>query len=1247
MGVLIAQPYCDVRTFSVLDGLASNTISGCVQDSDGLLWFSTWNGISLYDGYQFHTFRNEPGEKEMLTTNRISLMKNATHGNLWLVTPDRRVYLFDTKTCHFVNVGEMIKQQFGHDVKVRNVYPLDNGYTWVVSNDDNSNYRIDDRLITKGEGISCYSRKQHNLKDNILRKIVLDDEGGEWVFSNSDVWLLGTEVRVKQYYEHFVPLKRWIVFATPKGKVKIYDKQRQRFDDYQLPRSVSRINKLVVRDHHKVLLATNDGVVEIDVAKRRHNHYSVQMIAQHSPEATSLFVDSRQRAWVFTSEDGVVLLDLKSGETHWMNAEADSPLTQTLSEQPFVHEDRHHTVWVVPQGGTFAYFDEERQQLCPYVIKAKNLLQQSVSSIVKYCVDKQQNLWFTGSKDVCQLSFRYNHFKVNSVMSNDEVRSLLTDRDGRTWAGTRDGFLVVFDADHRRLGFLNRSGKITQQRVHFSEKLYALYQDIEGRLWIGTKGEGLFMLSPDGKFTHYHHDAKDNWSLSSNDVYDVVNDNQGRLWVATFGGGVNLMDFSGEQLRFIHSGNELKGYPINDYSRVRRIAFDKNDVMWISTNSGLLTCSQKFSHPSQLRFFHSSHVFRDTKSLLSSDVLQTLIGRDGKVYVVTLGGGVQQLLSTQPLADNLRFSRLLHHRSSDLVLSLAEDRLGRIWMVGESTIDRYDPKTQNTVRFIPYLFGDDIELSEAMPRYDATKDELTLAARGHLIRFSPEKLKHSNYQPNIVFTGVRYQGDRELQPLLRADELEVASDCRNLTIFFSAIDYEDRYQLKYAYKIEGIDKDWNYVYDGHGASFNRLPSGHHRLLVKSTNSDGVWMDNVATLDIYAHPTFGETPWVWVLYLLILVAIVYVAVYIQTLRNKALLEGELNEMKTKFFTDISHRLRTPLTLIGGPVNEVLKEDGLTKKARAYLEMVLRNTKEMLNLVDKMLRGGGDKQPYITDQNVWEVNIAPVEEIDSSNRQGDKMGPRLLVVEDNNDLRAFLVSILSSDYTVLQAANGEQGLKIAEEQMPDFIITDVMMPVMDGLTMVHRIKQNNDICHIPIIVLSAKASVEDRVQGLEEGIDDYITKPFSAIYLKSRVNNIIGQRQMLQQNYIAQLRPDDNRTYKLESPQIVDADNEMMKQLMAYLETHISDPDLKIEDLADAVHLGRSVFYGKIKSIVGMTPVDFVRHIRIQRAEELVIKSAYSFSQIAYEVGFSDPKYFSKCFKKETGMTPSEYRTMKNG
>ena len=162
------------------------------------------------------------------------------------------------------------------------------------------------------------------------------------------------------------------------------------------------------------------------------------------------------------------------------------------------------------------------------------------------------------------------------------------------------------------------------------------------------------------------------------------------------------------------------------------------------------------------------------------------------------------------------------------------------------------------------------------------------------------------------------------------------------------------------------------------------------------------------------------------------------------------------------------------------------------------------------------------------------------------------------------------------------------------------------------------------------------------GLELGADDYITKPFSATYLKMRVQNIVSQRRMLQQSYIAQLNPDDRETYRLESPQIEDADKEMMKRLMDYLEKNIANPELKVDDLAFAVSLSRSVFYGKIKSIVGMAPVDFVKHVRILRAEELITKSNYSFSQIAYAVGFSDPKYFSKCFKKETGMTPSEYR-----
>ncbi|MDE5949039.1 MAG: response regulator, partial [Prevotella sp.] len=549
----------------------------------------------------------------------------------------------------------------------------------------------------------------------------------------------------------------------------------------------------------------------------------------------------------------------------------------------------------------------------------------------------------------------------------------------------------------------------------------------------------------------------------------------------------------------------------------------------------------------------------------------------------------------------------------------------------------------------PGNIGYDVEMSEARPVHNPVTDDISLAVYGGFITFRPSDLKKSDNSPNIVFTGVLYQGNSEIEPLLNKDILDVASDRRNLTVYFAALEYSDKYLVKYAYKLDGVDDKWNYVGAANSASFNYLPAGRYKLLVKSTNCDGVWMDNVAELEIYAHPTFWETGWARLLYVLLFCGVICLIVYIYNLRSRAAMERELSELKTKFFTEISHNLRTPLTLIGAPVSEVLNTVGLTDSARRHLEMVQRNASRMLELVNKMLHYSMERGVYISDDKIAGASApsAAVPAVAAAEAVSQEKREHILVVEDNDDVRDFLVSILQDEYNVLAAENGQRGLEIAETEMPDFIITDVMMPVMDGLTMVHRIKQNKDICHIPIIVLSAKASLQDRLDGLREGIDDYITKPFSAIYLKSRVSNIIRQRHLLQQAYLEQIKPEDRKTYSLEAPQIVDADNEMMNQLLGYLEEHISDASLKIDDLADAVNLGRSVFYGKIKSIVGMTPVDFVRHIRMQRAEQLIAGSNYPFSQIAYMVGFSDPKYFGKCFKKETGMTPSEYREKANG
>lgn len=292
------------------------------------------------------------------------------------------------------------------------------------------------------------------------------------------------------------------------------------------------------------------------------------------------------------------------------------------------------------------------------------------------------------------------------------------------------------------------------------------------------------------------------------------------------------------------------------------------------------------------------------------------------------------------------------------------------------------------------------------------------------------------------------------------------------------------------------------------------------------------------------------------------------VHLYKMHTRNAMERDLSQMKVNFLTDISHKLRTPLTLIGGPIKEVLNTEKLGPQARHQLEMVHRNAEQMLALVNKMITINTDKITFISDDSIPERAAEEGSSVSGEPTADEPTGKdktRLLIVEDNNDLLDFLSGILSADYTISQASNGEEGLEKARKEVPDFILTDVMMPKMDGLEMVRQIKANPETSHIPIIILSAKASMDDRMAGLRAGENDY-----------------------------------------------------------------------------NAVCLGRTTFFLKLKSLVGMSPVEFLRHIRIQHAEELVAKTSDSFSQIAYAVGFNDSRYFGKCFKKQTGMTPSEYR-----
>jgi DNA-binding response OmpR family regulator len=242
--------------------------------------------------------------------------------------------------------------------------------------------------------------------------------------------------------------------------------------------------------------------------------------------------------------------------------------------------------------------------------------------------------------------------------------------------------------------------------------------------------------------------------------------------------------------------------------------------------------------------------------------------------------------------------------------------------------------------------------------------------------------------------------------------------------------------------------------------------------------------------------------------------------------------------------------------------------------------------------------------------------------------------ILIIEDNEELRAFLRTVLSRRFVVAEAADGEEGLRKALDIVPDIIITDVMMPKMDGLELVDALKANVRTSHIPIILLTARTAMEDKLAALDRGADDYITKPFSAEYLDARIQNLLQQRKTLQEAYRAAV--------EAAKPEAASQDDIFIANLVRLLEENMENSELTVDDLVHMAGLSRSVFFKKLKSLTGLAPIEFIREMRIKRAAQLIETREYNISQVAYMVGMNDPRYFSRCFKQKYGMTPTEYK-----
>lgn len=245
------------------------------------------------------------------------------------------------------------------------------------------------------------------------------------------------------------------------------------------------------------------------------------------------------------------------------------------------------------------------------------------------------------------------------------------------------------------------------------------------------------------------------------------------------------------------------------------------------------------------------------------------------------------------------------------------------------------------------------------------------------------------------------------------------------------------------------------------------------------------------------------------------------------------------------------------------------------------------------------------------------------------------PSLLVVEDNSDLRNHIGILLKKNYKILKAKDGEEGIYLALEHLPEIIICDIMMPKLDGLTLCKILKNDERTSHIPILLLTAKTTMQDKIEGLESGADDYLTKPFDAKELEIRLKNILEQRKKLHLYFRK------NGIFDLDKSKLTSSDNNFLNKVLEIVNENLQDPNFNVESFAKKLIISRSLLHKKLTSLTGESACELIKKIRLNKAAELIKHKSGNISEIAYDVGFNDPSYFTLCFKKQFGQSPSQY------
>ena len=709
---------------------------------------------------------------------------------------------------------------------------------------------------------------------------------------------------------------------------------------------------------------------------------------------------------------------------------------------PFIHKDAWGVTWQIQRNGTIQYKTSEYAEWVTY---HPNI--EPNPSLFYSMTDRDGNIWMRSEYGAYKFTFRQKPYTIFPQEKPSQVRCFFLDQKGRYWITTRDDATIrIYDRNNNLLGYVGQTGHLHHSYISFGSPIYHISQDHNGTYWLSSKPDGLYRLkeTPNGTFTveQFRHSDNNPNSLPNNELYFTATDQLGRLWIATFNKGIACVEHPQEQnITFLHEGNGLN-YPKNTGTKLRQIFITDKGVLLAASTTGLIVADVSKKNIRQIQFKIHSRDAQRSSSLNNNATMYVLEDSKHRIFVCTESGGINQIISKNLLQDKLEFKHFDTSTGlpSDITLSAIEED-DHLLIVSSNQLIKLYPDKNYSENFNPYFWQEKFRFSDAIPLLLPDGKRIFGLQNGAFV-ISPDALHKNDDVPPLALTAISIENGIPNHAVNSLDTLILNSKERNFTINFSALTYAENGDIHYAFKMGNDNVPWNNVGETNSATFLDLRPGTYHLKIRSTNSDGVWVDNTRTLTIIVKPKFLETKWAKLLWVL-LIALVGYLIY-RTYRH---------------ITQLSKKQR--------------------ETYEAYLAL---------------------------------LNEQPI--------QNDGKTPDQKTSED----------------------------------------------------------------HFPH---PEELSTEERVP---------------------------------------KLKPEDDA---------------FMKRAMKFIEEHIGDPDISIGDMADATATSRSGLNRKMKSLLGVTPLDFIRGARIRKACGM-LEEGMSVNDVAYGCGFSDPKYFGKCFKAEMGKTPTEYK-----